>query len=102
MKTFNIFSIFSGLKPNKSKCEIAGLGALKGVELELCGMECVDLMLNAIKILGIYYSYDKNFRNQENFINRVLKIEKLLRLWRMWNLPYLKPLQYQKQYTFHK
>ena len=49
MKTFNIFSIFSGVKPNKSKCEIAGLGALKGVELELCGMECVDLMLNAIK-----------------------------------------------------
>ena len=28
MKTFDIFSTFSGLKPNKSKCEIAGLGAL--------------------------------------------------------------------------
>ena len=32
MKTFNIFSTFSGLKLNKSKCEIAGLGALKGVK----------------------------------------------------------------------
>ena len=40
-------------------------------------------MFNAIKILGVYYSYDKNFENQENFINLVLKIEKLLRLWRM-------------------
>ena len=29
MKTFGIFLIFSGLKPNKRKCEIAGLGALK-------------------------------------------------------------------------
>ena len=32
MKTFNIFSTFSGLKLNKSKCEIAGLGALKAVK----------------------------------------------------------------------
>ena len=31
MKTFDIFSTFSGLKPNESKFEIADLGALKGV-----------------------------------------------------------------------
>ena len=31
MKTFDIFSTFSRLKPNKSKREIAGLDALKGV-----------------------------------------------------------------------
>ena len=80
MKTFDIFSTFSGLKPNKSKCEIAGLGALKRVKLALFGMECIDLMFNAIKILGVYYSYDKNFENEENLINLVLKIEKLLKL----------------------
>ena len=52
MKTFDIFSTISGLKPNKSKREIAGLGALKGVKLALCGiMECIDLMFKAIKIL---------------------------------------------------
>ena len=51
MKTFDIFSTFSGLKPNKSRCETAGLGSLKGVKLALCGMECIDLMFNAIKIL---------------------------------------------------
>ena len=49
-------------------------------------MECIDLMFNAIKILGDYYSYDENFENQENFINPVLKTEKRLRLWRMRNL----------------
>ena len=80
MKTFDIFSTFSGLKPNKSKCEIAGLGALKRVKLALFGMECIDLMFNAIKILGVYYSYDKNFENEENLINLVLKIEKLLKI----------------------
>ena len=29
MKTFDIFLKFSGIKPNKSKCEITGLGTLK-------------------------------------------------------------------------
>ena len=67
MKTFDIFSTFSGLKPSKSKCEIARLDALKGVKLALCGMEWNDLMFNAIKILGVNYSYDKNFENLENF-----------------------------------
>ena len=49
-------------------------------------MECIDLLFNAMKIPGVYYSYEKNFENGENFINLVLKIEKSLRLWRMRNL----------------
>ena len=49
-------------------------------------MECIDLMFNAIKIQGIYYSYDKSSEMQENVINLVLKIEELLRLWRMRKL----------------
>ena len=43
-------------------------------------------MVNAIKIIGVYYLHDENFEKQKNFINLVLKIEKLIRLWRMWNL----------------
>ena len=37
---FEHFSIFSGLKPNKSKCEI---GVLKRVQMALCGIECANL-----------------------------------------------------------
>ena len=73
MKTFDIFSTFSGLKPNKSKCEIAGLGAFKRLKLANCRMESIDLTFNANKSLGAYYSYDKNFKNQEKFINLVVK-----------------------------
>ena len=90
------FLTFSELRPYKSKCEIDGLGALKGVKLALCGMECIDLIFNAIKILGVYYSYDKNLENQKSFINFLLKIEKLLRLWRMQNLSIAGKLQYLK------
>ena len=43
MKVFDIFSSFSGLKPNKWKCEVAGTGSLKGAKLSLCGMKCIDL-----------------------------------------------------------
>ena len=39
LKAENSIFAISGLKPNKSKCEIAGIGILKGVEFALCGMK---------------------------------------------------------------
>ena len=58
MNVFDTFSIYSGLKRNKSKCEIAGIAVLKGVSMELCGMECIDLAKNPVKILGTHFSYN--------------------------------------------
>ena len=42
MNAFDKFSLFSGLKPNKAKCEIADIGARKGISLAVCGMDCID------------------------------------------------------------
>ena len=86
MNVFDTFSIYSGLKPNKSKCKIAGISALKGVSLELCGMECIDLTKNSVKILGIHFSYNKKIENEENFIKIIKKIENVLKIWRIRNL----------------
>ena len=47
------FLPFLGLKSNISKCEICGLGLLKGVGMTVCVMQSVDLTRNAIKILRI-------------------------------------------------
>ena len=44
MNELNTFSNFSGLKPNKTKCETAGIGVLNGVQVALCGMKCVNLI----------------------------------------------------------
>ena len=66
MSIFDTFSKFSELKPNKSKCEIAGIGALKGVQVALCGMRCTDLVSNIVKILEIYYSYNEKLEIQES------------------------------------
>ena len=38
------FSLLSGLNRNKVRCNIAGTGALRGVSLALCGMDCIDLI----------------------------------------------------------
>ena len=46
MNAFDKFSFVSGLKPNETKFEVAGIGILKGVSLELCGMDCIDLTKN--------------------------------------------------------
>ena len=56
IKTFDKFSVFSGLKINNAKCEICGIGVKKGIKMALCGMDCIDLTDNVIKILGIYFS----------------------------------------------
>ena len=73
MNVFGTFSIYSGLKPNKSKCETAGTGVLR-MSVELSGMECIDLTKNSVKILGIHFSYNKNIENEENFTKLIKKI----------------------------
>ena len=65
--TFKLFSCFSGLKPNINKCEIAGLGFLKGVQEAVCGLQNIDLTNDAIKILGIHFSYNEKFKQKETF-----------------------------------
>ena len=81
MNAFDKFSLLSGLKLNKTKCEIASIGILKGVLLALCGMDCIDLTKTAIQILGMHYK--KKLETEENFMKHVQKIEKVLKLWRM-------------------
>ena len=54
--------------------------------MELCGMKCIDLRKNKVKILGIHFSYNKNIENDENFIKLIKKIENILKIWRIRNL----------------
>ena len=55
-RSFKEFSSFSDLRTNMSKCEIAGIGSLKGVEMAFCGMKNIDLTKDAVKIIGISFS----------------------------------------------
>ena len=46
VENFLFFSYFSGLKPNLTKSEIAGIGVLKGVQVAVYGMCCIDLYID--------------------------------------------------------
>ena len=52
---FWFFSYFSGLKPNLRKSEIAGIRVLKGFQVAVCGMRCIDLNNGTLKLLGIHF-----------------------------------------------
>ena len=73
VEIFNTFSLFSGLKPDLSKCAIAVIGALRSVQVAAYDMRCTDLCNEAIKILGTYFSYNNQIK-ECNF------------LWRFQNL----------------
>ena len=78
MSELNIFPNFSKLKPNKTKCEIRGIGVLNGVEVALCSMKYVDLNNETVKILGVHFSYNKNLEQDKNFCEHDVKIENIL------------------------
>ena len=80
---FDKVYLFSGLKINNAKCDIVGIGVKKGVKMALCGMDLTD---DVIKILGIYFSYNKKIEQEKNFLNHIVKIQNILKLWKLRNL----------------
>ena len=58
----------------------------EGERVTLCGMRCIKLHEDTIKILRIHYSYDKQLESGENFKKYIGKIENVLKLWRARNL----------------
>ena len=54
--------------------------------MALCGMECIDLMSDIIKILGFYLSYNKKLEQEKKIFNHIVKIQNILKLWKLRNL----------------
>lgn len=57
----------SRLKPNTSQCEIVGTGDLKGANMALFGMQCIDLKKDSLKILGEQFLYNKKLEQEKFF-----------------------------------
>ena len=82
LNTINYLSSFTLLEPNLSKCEVAGIGALKGVKMEIFGIKWTK----EAKILGVFFSNDKNLQLESNFRKTILNIDTILKMWRQRNL----------------
>ena len=65
LHTISLFSSLSGLKPNLSKCEAAGIGLLNRIKVAVCGIKCTDLTKDAIKTLGIFFCIIKLLKDEE-------------------------------------
>ena len=61
----NLYSKLSGLKPNILKCEVADIGSLKGIKMAVCGIKCIDLTTETIKILGVHFSYKQKLKHKK-------------------------------------
>ena len=83
---FHKFSLVSGLSPDTTKCEIASVGTLKGVNVALCGMKCLNLTKETVKIFGVDFCCNKELEHEMNFQSHIVKTESVLRLWSMRNL----------------
>ena len=70
----NQFCMVSGLRPNFSKREIAGIGSLKDAKAALCGLKSLNLTKESIKILGVHTSYHKKLQDGINFCMTVKSI----------------------------
>ena len=57
----------SGLKAQKPKCKIVGIGALIRVQVALCGMKCGYLNKETMKILGFHFLVNKTFEQVKYF-----------------------------------
>ena len=95
-------SNFSGLKPNKTKCEIAGITVLNGVQVALCGIKCINLNIKTVKVLGVNFSYNKNLEQDKNFCEHIVKIENTLKLWCMRQLTLERRIPVFKSLTVSK
>ena len=38
---------------------------LKGDQVAVCGMSCIDLNINALKVLGTHFSYNKKLKEEK-------------------------------------
>ena len=65
------FSQFSGLKTNISKCEIPGVGLLKGTIEAVCGLKLVGLTVDSIKILDVQFSYNKEAQIRKKILSQL-------------------------------
>ena len=81
--TFDRFSKFSGMKINKSKCELAGIGIKRSVLTALTGVKNVSLLNSSIRVLGVNFTYNTKLFAEKNYVDCIKKIEKVIRVWGM-------------------
>ena len=54
--------------------------------MAVCGIQCVDLVLDTIKVLGTHFSFNAKLKEERNFCLIIANIQRVLKLWKLQNL----------------
>ena len=57
---------------------MTSFGVLKGVQVAVCGMRCIDLNNHILKILGTHFCDNKKLKVEKIF-NKKLKVENIFK-----------------------
>ena len=84
LKNLEMFYEFSSLKINLKKSEIGWLG--KKGSLESKGIKYIDFEKNGLRILGIFFSYNRKLCDKNNSERVATNFETVLSLWKCRSL----------------
>ena len=82
LKIMKEFEKFSTLRANVEKCEACWIGKAKENESRPIKYKWASLTKKSIKILGIFFSYDKRLVEKDNFYSLILDCRSLLNIWK--------------------
>ena len=54
--------------------------------MAVCGLRCIDLNNDTLKILGTHFSYNEKLKEEKNFYKTVTDIQPVLKIWKKRNL----------------
>ena len=54
--------------------------------MAVCVIQCVDLVLDTINILGTHFSYNEKLKQERNLCLIIANIQRVSKLWKLWNL----------------
>ena len=57
--------------------------------MAVCGMCCIDLNIDTLKILGTHFSYKEKLKEEKNFHKIVTDMQRVLKLWKKRKLTLL-------------
>ena len=98
--TIECFTLYSGLKINYDKTEVMLLGnqKLNPATLATCSHKDITIK-KAIKILGVYFTYNQFLWKKLNFEETLKSISEKLRFWNWRNLTILGRIQIVKTFA---
>ena len=81
-KTLTEISKMTSLCVNYQKSEIAWIGSAKKWKLPELGINTLDLNTEALRILGIHFTYNKTLSKQLNFDRVLNNLKSVINIWR--------------------